>query len=116
MDETRILVGGQWKYLYRAVDKLGCTVDFLLTARRDHAAARRFFERAIVTPLSMCASIGLRAHIQAWVQSPDRAQLPTSAQWGLEATLTIRLSDVIEQSSALLDGRLRGRTVVNVDS
>ena len=47
MDETYILVGGQWKYLYRAVDKLGCTVDFLLTARRDHAAARRFFERAI---------------------------------------------------------------------
>ena len=40
-------VGGQWKYLYRAVDKLGQTVDFLLTAHRDVAAARRFFERAI---------------------------------------------------------------------
>ena len=47
MDETYILVGGQWKYLYRAVDRLGQTVDFLLTARRDVAAARRFFERAI---------------------------------------------------------------------
>ena len=47
MDETYIRVGKQWKYLYRAVDKLGHTVDFLLTARRDHAAARRFFERAI---------------------------------------------------------------------
>jgi len=42
-----VLVGGQWKYLYRAVDKLGQTVDFLLAARRDEAAARRFFERAI---------------------------------------------------------------------
>jgi len=42
-----IRVGKQWKYLYRAVDKLGHTVDFLLTAKRDHAAARRFFERAI---------------------------------------------------------------------
>ena len=42
-----VLVGGQWKYLYRAVDRLGQTVDFLLTARRDVAAARRFFERAI---------------------------------------------------------------------
>ncbi len=47
MDETYIRVGGQWKYLYRAVDRLGHTVDFLLTAKRDHAAARRFFEQAI---------------------------------------------------------------------
>ena len=47
MDETYIQVSGQWKYLYRAVDRLGQTVDFLLTARRDEASARRFFERAI---------------------------------------------------------------------
>ena len=47
MDETSIRIGGQWKYLYRAVDRLGQAVDFLLTARRDGAAARRFFERAI---------------------------------------------------------------------
>ena len=47
VDETYVLVGGQWKYLYRAVDKLGQTVDFLLSAHRDVAAARRFFERAI---------------------------------------------------------------------
>ena len=47
MDETYIKVAGQWKYLYRAVDKQGVTVDFLLLAKRDHAAARAFFERAI---------------------------------------------------------------------
>ena len=45
MDETYILVGSQWKYLYRGVDKLGQRVDFLLPAHRDLAAARRFFER-----------------------------------------------------------------------
>ncbi|MGO4157001.1 IS6 family transposase [Cupriavidus sp. YAF13] len=47
MDETYILVRGQWKYLYRAVDKAGHTIDFLLRVQRDKAAARRFFEKAI---------------------------------------------------------------------
>ncbi len=47
MDETYVKVGGQWKYLYRAVDRDGHTVDFLLRAHRDEAAARRFLERAI---------------------------------------------------------------------
>ncbi len=47
MDETYVPVGGQWKYLYRAVDKLGQAMDFLLAAHRDVTAARRFFERAI---------------------------------------------------------------------
>lgn len=47
MDETYVLVAGEWKYLYRAVDRDGATVDFLLTAKRDLAAARRFLERAI---------------------------------------------------------------------
>jgi len=47
MDETYIKVKGVWKYLYRAVDKEGKTVDFLLTAKRDKAAAKRFFDKAI---------------------------------------------------------------------
>jgi transposase-like protein len=47
MDETYIKVNGQWKYLYRAVDKFGQTIDFLLRAKRDHKAAMRFFKRAI---------------------------------------------------------------------
>jgi len=47
MDETYIKVKGVWKYLYRAVDKQGKTVDFLLTAKRDMAGAKRFFDKAI---------------------------------------------------------------------
>ena len=47
MDETYISVKGQWTYLYRAVDKSGDTVDFLLTAKRDGKAAMRFLRKAI---------------------------------------------------------------------
>jgi len=47
MDETSIKVKGQWRYLYRAVDKTGQTIDFLLTEHRDEAAALRFLKKAI---------------------------------------------------------------------
>src|SRR6202158_1938954 len=47
VDETYIKVKGQWKYLYRAVDKAGDTIDFLLRAHRDKAAAKRYFEKSI---------------------------------------------------------------------
>jgi len=48
MDETYIKVRGKWLYHYRAVDRDGQTLDFMLSERRDTAAARRFFKRAIV--------------------------------------------------------------------
>ena len=47
LDETNIRVKGQWKYLYRAVDKAGHTIDFRLTAKRDRKAALRFLRKAI---------------------------------------------------------------------
>jgi putative transposase len=47
MDETYIRVKGEWRYLYRAVDKHGPTIDFLLTEPRDQEAAWRFLKQAI---------------------------------------------------------------------
>ena len=47
MDETYIKIKSQWKYLYRAVDKEGQTIDFLLTAHRDKKAALRFLKKAV---------------------------------------------------------------------
>jgi putative transposase len=47
MDETYVKIKGQWRYLSRAVDKYGETIDFLLTENRDKEAALRFLKKAI---------------------------------------------------------------------
>jgi transposase, IS6 family len=47
VDETYIRVKGGWKYLYRAVDSDGNTIDFMLSAKRDRKAAKRFFKKAL---------------------------------------------------------------------
>ena len=47
MDETYIKVKGEWRYLYRAVDKHGKTIDFLLTEQRTEKAAKQFLTKAI---------------------------------------------------------------------
>ena len=47
VDETYIRVKGKWVYLYRAVDSTGATIDFLLSAKRDVAAAEHFLAKAL---------------------------------------------------------------------
>jgi transposase, IS6 family len=47
VDETYIRVKGKWRYLYRAVDSSGATIDFLLSAKQDAAAAKRFLGKAL---------------------------------------------------------------------
>jgi hypothetical protein len=50
VDETYCRVAGKWTYLYRAVDSTGATIDFLLSAKRDAVAAKRFFQKALSSP------------------------------------------------------------------
>jgi transposase-like protein len=47
VDESYIKIRGEWRYLYRAIDKHGTAIDFLLTARRDLEAAKRFFRKML---------------------------------------------------------------------
>jgi transposase-like protein len=49
-DETYVRVKGRWMYLYRALDSRGQAIDCLLSARRDAAAAKRFFRKALGQP------------------------------------------------------------------
>ncbi|HDL6968756.1 TPA: IS6 family transposase [Yersinia enterocolitica] len=89
MDETYIKVKGQWKYLYRAVDTAGQTIDFLLTAKRDAAAALRFFRKAI------------RHHGEPEVVTIDKSGANTAALTTLNANkseeaITIRQSKYLD--------------------
>jgi transposase, IS6 family len=47
VDETHVKVGGQWAYLYRAIDKNGEAIDFMLSQRRTAKSARRFLGKAL---------------------------------------------------------------------
>lgn len=47
VDGTYIKIKGKWKYLYRAVDSKGHTLEFMLSAKRDTKAAKRFFKKVL---------------------------------------------------------------------
>ena len=105
MDETYIKIKGQWKYLYRAADTSGQTIDFLLAARRDAAAALRFFCKAI------------RHHGEPEVVTIDKSGANTAALATLNAgkpeeePITIRqskyLNNLIEQDHRNIRRRIR---------
>ena len=103
MDETYITVNGEWKYLYRAVDRAGHTIDFVLHAHRDLAAARSFFERAIdlhgvpekitidKSGANTAAIVGIRA------------EAARTSRCGNRSTSTIWSSEIIAASNASSD-------------
>ena len=78
-DETYIKVKGRWTYLYRAVDKQGRTVDFLLSERRDVAAAKSFFRKSmenhatprVITLDAYAASHRAIRELSQWERSRD---------------------------------------------
>jgi transposase-like protein len=105
VDETYIKVRGQWVYLYRAVDKEGRTVDFLLSRRRDIAAAKRFFSRAVkqhgaprvITLDGYAASHQAVDKLKAVGRLPRRVRVRSSKY----------LNNVIEQDHRRIKQRIR---------
>ncbi|AIA46972.1 ISYps1 transposase [Serratia sp. FS14] len=105
MDETYIKVKGQWKYLYRAVDTSGQTIDFMLTAKRDAAAALRFFRKAI-------RHQGRPERVTIDKSGANTAALTTlNADKPAEETITVRqnkyLNNLIEQDHRNIKRRIR---------
>jgi len=71
VDETYICQGGNWRYLHRAVDSTGATIDFRFSAKRDAVAAKQFFEKALQAPGSP-ASAGHHSRRQPVLSEGDR--------------------------------------------
>ena len=97
VDETYIRIKGQDQYLYRAVDSTWQTIDFLLTAKRDAAAAKRLFRKMLLDP----------ANPQPRVINVDKNRAYPAAVDGLKVEGTLRrrcrlrqckyLNNVVEQ-------------------
>jgi transposase-like protein len=80
VDETYIKVGGRWKYLFRAVDKHGQLIDFMLTDRRNTQAAQRFLAKALIVmrnwPPSSITTDKLRSYPVAIERLKSKEELP----------------------------------------
>ena len=107
MDETYVKVKGTWKYLYRAVDKAGATMDFLLTAKRDGMAALRFLRKAIKhngTPEKI--TIDKSGANTAAVESYN-AEHETEHDAGIELRQIKYLNNIVEQDHRAIKRQTR---------
>ncbi len=84
VDETYVRVGGRWKYLYRAIDKYGVLIEFMLSDRRNTRAAQRFLAKALLImrhcPPSLITTDKLRSYPDAIERLKCSGQLPTSTR------------------------------------
>ncbi len=107
VDETYIKVKGQWKYLYRAVDSQGNTIDFLLCAKRDSQAAERFFRKSLKASHTSTPRVinvdGSSAYPSAFNALRDEGVLPE--------TCTLRsckyLNNIVEQDHRFIKRRVK---------
>jgi transposase, IS6 family len=109
VDETYVKVKGIWRYLYRAIDSAGATIDFLLSARRDADAAKRLFRKALRAP----------SHPQPRVINTDLAPIYASAIPTIKKEGVLRgrcrhrpvqyLNNIIEQDHRAIKRRIRAK-------
>ena len=98
MDETYIKVRGNWTYLFRAVDRDGQTLGFMLSERRDTASARRFLKRAVGTNgVPGRIAIDKSGANLAGVQSLNISLKFTGVGWVIGIAQSRYLNNIVEQ-------------------
>jgi IS6 family transposase len=135
VDETYVKVNGVWRYIYRAVDQHGQVIDVLVSARRDAAAARRLFTRALrtlkVTPSEVVTDAApvypgvldelLPAawhHVERYANNPieaDHGQLKRRLR-PMRGLQTDRTAQVVIAGHAFLQNLRRGHYELGVDT
>ena len=107
LDEAYVKVGTEWKYLYRAADSTGCTIEFMLSAKRDVSAAKRFFKRLMrADRRRLPFSVGTDKHAsypEASATSVKGKVLPADC----ELRRIRHLNNVIEQDHGAIRRRWR---------
>jgi transposase, IS6 family len=107
LDETYVRVGTEWKYLYRTVDSAGGAIEFMLSARRDVSAAKRFFKRLMrADHRGLPFTTGTDKHAsypEAFAASVKEKALPRDCK----LRLVKYLNNVIERDHRAIRGRWR---------
>lgn len=107
LDETYVKVGKEWKYLSRAVDSHGQTIEFMLSDRRDVSAAKRFFKKLMrADHRRLPLTIGTdkhASHPEAFASSVMEKVLPRDCK----LRRVKYLNNVIEQDHRTIRGRWR---------
>ena len=107
LDGTYVKVGTEWKYLYRAVDSQGQTIEFMLSAKRDVSAAKRFFKkmmRAEHRRLPFTISVDKNAaYPEAFSTSQDECIVPQDCK----LRRVKYLNNVIEQDHRFIKKKVR---------
>jgi IS6 family transposase len=106
LDETYVKVGTQWRYLYRAIDSYGQTIEFMLSAKRDVSAAKRFFKKMMRADHRLPFTVGTDKHAsypEAFAASVKEKVLPRDCK----LRRVKYLNNIIEQDHRAIRRRWR---------
>src|ERR687890_2063017 len=107
VDETYVRVGGKWKYLFRAIDKHGQLIDFMLSDRRNTRAAYRFLRKALKTVSSHPPSSITTDKLASYPKAIQRLQKEGLLSKNVEHRTSKYLNNIIEADHGALKRVIR---------